>query len=109
MTPEPSDPDSIDLQVLVDESAQSEAAFVAGVMARVAAVPAHAAPTVGPLWGIWSLSKWLTAAGVALAVLLAAVRVWEVRRDQRGSLTVAESLGVPPELLQSARPDGESR
>lgn len=86
----------IDLDALRPERPADD--FVAAVMARVRLEPAPAPPRMGVLWGIWSLSPRLALAG-AVIVVAALVVPWVTGGPPGAPVTVAEALGVPPDLL----------
>jgi hypothetical protein len=83
--------------------------FVRRVMDDVREMPARCLPTIGPLWGIWSLARTLVLAGAAVLAIIVATRAWETGQSQHAPATVAESLGVPPGLLPRADHTGDAR
>jgi hypothetical protein len=107
--------DLIDLTPLdPDADPGAEDRFVGAVMSRIAARANPYPVRVDALWGVWSLARpVLVAASIAIAV--AGVLLARATRDaSRGPLTVAESLGVPPEfqgaiVTPSSAPGGRSR
>lgn len=91
--------DPIDLTPLdPDADPGAEERFVGAVMSRIASRPNPYPVHVDVLWGAWSLARpVLIAASIAIVVAgLALART--TSNDTRGPLTVAESLGVPPEF-----------
>ena len=94
-TPDP----GLDLRPLdVEPSDAAHARFVASVMRSIGDTPAAVArPDL--LWGIWSMSRGLSAAAVVVALVLASLYVWERRAAAGGPVTVADALGVPPEFV----------
>ena len=91
--------DPIDLTPLdPDADPRAEDRFVRAVMSRVAARANPYPMRADPLWGVWSLARPVLVAA-SVAMLIAGVVIVRARRDEaRGPLTVAESLGVPPEF-----------
>jgi hypothetical protein len=91
--------DPIDLAPLdPDADPGAEDRFVSAVMSRIAARANPYPMRVDPLWGAWSLARPVLVAA-SVAILIAGVSIVRARRDEaRGPLTVAESLGVPPEF-----------
>jgi hypothetical protein len=74
--------------------------LVTPVMARVRSLPAYDASQIGPLWGLWSMSRRLTiAVAMAVLIVLALLRPWQ-NLTPRAPQTVAESIGVPPEFQE---------
>lgn len=101
MANEPTPLDPLELRAIDRQAPEGrDADFVAAVMARVEALPAFAPMPIDPLWGIWSMSRGLSAAALAIAVLLAALHAWELRHVNAEPATVAEALGVPPTVAQ---------
>ena len=90
--------DPIDLTPLdPDADPNAEERFVGSVMSRVGQRGNLYPVKADPLWGAWSLARpVLIAASVAIA--LAGLVLARSTRDDR-PLTVAESLGVPPEFV----------
>jgi hypothetical protein len=91
--------DPIDLTPLdPDADPGAEDRFVGAVMSRIAARSTQYPMRVDALWGVWSVARPVLAAA-SVAILLAGFAIVRARRDEaRGPLTVAESLGVPPEF-----------
>jgi hypothetical protein len=91
--------DPIDLTPLdPDADPGAEERFVGAVMSRIASRPNPYPVHVDVLWGAWSLARpVLIAASIAIVVAgLALARA--TSEETGGPLTVAESLGVPPEF-----------
>ena len=103
--------DPIDLTLLdPDADPGAEDRFVDAVMSRIAARANPYPMRVDALWGAWSLARpVLVAASIAIAVA-GLLLVLAKREEARGPLTVAESLGVPPEfqreMVTPASPSG---
>jgi hypothetical protein len=90
----------IDLSALDPDAVPgAESRFVDAVMARVAARPGRYPLPADPLWGAWSLARPLAlAASLTLAAALA-LSARAARPERVAPGTVAESVGVPPELV----------
>jgi len=91
--------DPIDLAPLdPDADPGAEERFVGAVMAQIASRPNPYPVHVDVLWGAWSLARPVLIAA-SIAIVVAGVFMASAARDDvRGPLTVAESLGVPPEF-----------
>ena len=91
--------DPIDLTALdPDASPGAEARFVGAVMSRIAERGNPYPVRVDALWGVWSLARPVSIAA-SIAILVAGLLIaGAVLDDHRGPLTVAESLGIPPEF-----------
>jgi len=91
--------DPIDLTPLdPDADPGAEDRFVGAVMSRIETLSTRYPMGVDALWGVWSVARPVLAAA-AVAILIAGVEIVRAWRDEaRGPLTVAESLGVPPEF-----------
>ena len=91
--------DPIDLTALdPDADPGAEERFVGAVMSRIAGRPKPYPVRVDPLWGAWSLARPVLVAA-SIAIVVAGFFMTRASRDAaRGPLTVAESLGVPPEF-----------
>ncbi len=77
------------------------------VMRRVSTLPAHDRARIGPLWGLWSMSRGLTVtAALTILVVLGLHRPWQ-SVTPRGPATIAESIGVPPEFQDLLARRGE--
>jgi hypothetical protein len=107
--------DPIDLTPLdPDADTGAEDRFVGAVMSRIAARANPYPMRVDALWGVWSLARPVLVAA-SIAIVVAGLLLVRARRDEaRGPLTVAESLGVPPEfqgamLAPVSAPGGRSR
>jgi hypothetical protein len=93
--------DPIDLTPLdPDADPSAEDRFVSSVMSRIAAGANPYPVRVDLLWGVWLLGRPVLVAASA-AILIAGVAIVRARREARGPLTVAESLGVPPEFQRA--------
>ena len=94
--------DPIDLTPLdPDADPGAEDRFVRAVMSRVAARASSHPVRVDPLWGAWSLARPVLIAA-SVAILIAGVSIVRAyRAEARAPLTVAESLGVPPEFQRA--------
>ena len=107
--------DPIDLTPLdPDADAGAEDRFVGAVMSRIAARANPYPMRVDALWGVWSLARPVLIAASIAIVVAGLLLVRAGRDDARGPLTVAESLGVPPEfqgvmLTPASAPGGRSR
>lgn len=107
--------DPIDLTPLdPDANPGAEDRFVGAVMSRIAARANPYPMRVDALWGVWSLARPVLVAA-SIAIVVAGLLMARARRDEaRGPLTVAESLGVPPEFQSvmgtpASAPGGRSR
>jgi hypothetical protein len=107
--------DPIDLTPLdPDADPSAEDRFVGAVMSRIAARANPYPMPVDALWGVWSLARPVLVAA-SIAIVVAGLSIVRARRDEsRGPLTVAESLGVPPEFQRVVgtpplAPGGRSR
>ncbi len=107
--------DPIDLTPLdPDANPGAEDRFVGAVMSRIAARANPYPMRVDALWGVWSLARPVLVAA-SIAIVVAGLLMARARRDDaRGPLTVAESLGVPPEFQRvmgtpASAPGGRSR
>lgn len=91
--------DPIDLTPLdPDADPGAEERFVGAVMSRVAGRPQPYPVRMDPLLGAWSLARPVLVAA-SLTIVVAGYFLARATRDNaRGPLTVAESLGVPPEF-----------
>ena len=107
--------DPIDLTPLdPDADPGAEERFVGAVMSRISARGNPYPVRVDALWGAWSLARpILLAASLAIAIAgsFVAREKWV---EGRGPLTVAESLGVPPEfrgvvMIPASGSGGQSR
>jgi hypothetical protein len=94
--------DPIDLTPLdPDADPSAEDRFVSAVMSRIAAGANPYPMRVDPLWGVWTVARPILAAA-SVAILIAGVAIVRARRvEARGPLTVAESIGVPPEFQRA--------
>jgi len=102
--------DPIDLTPLdPDADPGAEERFVGAVMSRVAGRPKRYPVRVDPLLGAWSLARPVLIAA-SIAIVVAGFFLARATRDaQRGPLTVAESLGVPPEFQAVLAAGGQPR
>jgi hypothetical protein len=93
------DDDPIDLTPLdPDADPGAEEQFVGAVMSRIAERRNPYPVRVDPLWGAWSLARPVSIAA-SIAILLAGLLIVRAMvDDRRAPLTVAESLGIPPEF-----------
>ena len=107
--------DLIDLTPLdPDAEPGAEDRFVGAVMSRIAARANPYPVRVDALWGVWSLARPVLVAASIAIVVAGVVLARASRSESQGPLTVAESLGVPPEfqsaiLTPSPAPGGPSR
>jgi hypothetical protein len=94
--------DPIDLTPLdPDADPGAEERFVGAVMARIAARANPYPARVDALWGVWSLARPVLVAA-SLAIVAAGLFLMRAAREEsRRPLTVAESLGVPPEFQRA--------
>jgi hypothetical protein len=94
--------DPIDLTPLdPDADPSAEDRFVSSVMSRIAAGANPYPMRVDLLWGVWLLGRPVLVA-VSVAILIAGISIVRARRDEaRAPLTVAESLGVPPQFQRA--------
>lgn len=93
--------DPLDLSALDPDAGDpgAEARFVDAVMTRVVARGTRYPMRADPLWGVWSLARPLALAA-SLAIAVAGVLAVRALRPSRVAPdTVAESVGVPPELI----------
>ena len=107
--------DPIDLTPLdPDAYPGAEDRFVGAVMSRIAARANPYPMRVDALWGVWSLARPVLVAA-SIAIVVAGLLLVRARREEaRGPLTVAESLGVPPEfegvmVTPASAPGGQPR
>ena len=94
----------IDLRALdPDIDALASERFVRAVMSRVAGSPASPAIPLDPLYGLWSMPRHLLlAASILVVAILGLSR--GVQEHRARPATVAEAVGVPPELLTVGAP-----
>ena len=91
--------DPIDLTPLdPDADPSAEERFVGAVMSRIAGRPNPYPVHVDVLWGAWSLARPILVAASIAIVAAGLLMARAIRDEARGPLTVAESLGVPPEF-----------
>jgi hypothetical protein len=89
--------DPLDLTALdPDADSGAEERFVGAVMARIATQPNPYPVRVDVLWGAWSLARPVLIAASLVIVAAGVVVARATSAVDRGPLTVAESLGVPP-------------
>ena len=107
--------DPIDLTPLdPDADPGAEDRFVHAVMSRIAARANPYPVRVDALWGVWSLARPVLLAASIAIVVAGLILVRARREESRGPLTVAESLGIPPEfqgviMTPVSAPGGRSR
>ena len=91
--------DPIDLTPLdPDADPGAEDRFVGAVMSRISDRANPYPVRVDALWGAWSLARPVLVAA-SIAIVVAGLLIARAKRDEvRGPLTVAESLGIPPEF-----------
>jgi hypothetical protein len=89
--------DPLDLTALdPDADSGAEERFVGTVMARIAMQPNPYPVRVDVLWGAWSLARPVLIAASLVIVAAGVIVARATSAVDRGPLTVAESLGVPP-------------
>ena len=89
--------DPIDLTALdPDADPRNAERFVDAVMTRISTAPNPYPVRVDVLWGAWTLARPVLIAASLVIVVAGAIVGRATSAVDRGPLTVAESLGVPP-------------
>lgn len=73
--------------------------FERAVAMRIAALGAAPSVPTDPLYGLWSLPRPLLLAASVLAIAVIGVSASRKTRASAAPATIAESMGVPPQLL----------
>src|SRR5215207_11714646 len=94
--------DPIDLTPLdPDADPGAEDRFVGAVMARIAMQHNPYPVGVDVFWGAWSVARPVLVAA-SIAIVVAGVLMTRTPTDDGSPMTVAESVGVPPEFRVAA-------
>jgi len=75
--------------------------FERAVASRILEVDMRPFVPMDPLYGLWSLSRPLLVAASIVALVLIGDSVRQRPRPQAAPATIAESMGVPPQLLST--------
>ena len=78
--------------------------FEQSVMSRIASRDAAPFVPTDPLYGLWSLPRPLLLAASIVALAVLGVSIAQRSRTRAAPATIAESMGVPVQLLASSLP-----
>jgi hypothetical protein len=89
----------VELRVLdPDADPLASARFVRAVETRIATTASAPSVPIDPLYGLWSLPRPLLLAASIIAIAALGLSVGRPQRSTAPA-TIAESMGVPPQLL----------
>lgn len=96
---------SAELQPLdPDIDARAAERLERAVMAKIASSVHAPSLPIDPLFGLWSLPRPVLLAASIFALAVLGISVAPPSRDRPAPATIAESMGVPPQLLAIGPP-----
>ena len=79
--------------------------FERAVTAQIAAAATAPSVPIDPLYGLWSLPRPLLLAASIVAFAILGMAISQRPRAHPTPATIAESMGVPPQLLATGPPE----